>query len=202
MRQTSFGRYQTRNGQLCWGDNVQPVKKALRLACKGSKDDMITLARFVCQVYPLTVLKFYPSDINVQEIRCAGRTVRFQKMPPLRPLQIQAEECMQSLESPHAGHPKPFLQLKSLLSRIGHATIRTRMNAICTALVDFARVQPWPKQNSKPRLELYWTIRHLMMTRCHGIFSPLEIEEAMELAEYISRNESDPIKRLRIFAAH
>ena len=176
---------QPSDDSFCWGENAQSVLDALRQACKGSKDHMITLSRFVRQ-----------------EVRKAGKTVRFQKMTPQRPLEVQAEESMLRLESPHPGHANIFLQLRSLLSRISRTTMQNRMNAICTALEDFARVQPWPKQNSKPRLELHWTIRHLMMARCRGMFDPIEIEEAMEIANHISRNESDPLQRLRLFAAH
>ena len=137
-------------------------------------------------------------------------------------LSNQAQQGMTSIESHHPAHPAAFRQLQSLLSHISSVTLQNRMNSICTALVDFNQVcliapsnlflntnvnlfvnqsQPWPKQDSKPRLELYWTIRHLMMCRCRGVFDPVEIEDAMEVADYISRNESDPLKRLRNFAA-
>ena len=166
---------------LCWAKSIQSVKVALRMACKGSKPDMVTLSRFIRQ-----------------EVRHAGKIMRYQKLTPAKPLDIQAEYGMTNLESGHPAHNNAFRQIKSLLSRIPTSTLQLRMNSVCTALVDFARIQQWPKQNSKPRLELYWTIRHLMIVRSRGLFDPVEIEESMEIAEQISRNESDPLKRLRV----
>jgi len=167
---------------LCWAKNISSVKVALRQACKGSRQQMVTLSRFIRQ-----------------EVRTAGKTMRYQKLTPPMSLEVQAEHGMTNIESCHPTHPNAMRQLQSLLSRIPTSVVQTRMNSICTALVDFSKIQPWPKQNSKPRLELYWTIRHLIMARCRGLFDAVEIEEAMEVADYISRNESDPLKRLRAF---
>jgi len=108
---------------LCWAKNIPSVKEALRLACKGSKQHMVTLSRFISQ-----------------EIRYAGKTVRYQKLTPPMPLAEQAQQGMTSIESHHPAHPAAFRQLQSLLSHISSVTLQNRMNSICTALVDFNQV--------------------------------------------------------------
>jgi len=148
-----------------WGEAMASVKEALKQACKGSREHMITLSKFVGQ-----------------EVRREAKIARFQKLLPPMPLDVQAEEGMRS-ESGHEDHADSFRQLQHLLSRIHRSILQSRIRCICNALVDHAQMQACgnivrKRQRVQTPLELHWTIRHLMMARCNGLFSPIEIEVA------------------------
>jgi hypothetical protein len=102
-----------------------------------------------------------------------------------------------SVESQQAGHTAAARQLEALLARLSRTTLQARVRVICESLVHY--------EITKSRMprgpELHWTIRHLMMVRCRGVFDPVEIEEWMELAERLWRRlDPDPLQRIRILA--
>lgn len=194
--------------------------RLLRSACDGHAENTLRLSLLTAS-YTFRrqqLLRFYKTStpgidaLGLRSLR--NKTVEFQALMRHHLASGPTTEIfgdvlgkvsmLKDLEAMHKLHAKPYSTAERLLSQIKSGTLQTYVCRIAELAVA-AGVQledEFYRKSAGPLLELRWSFRFLVMTRCADLCSPLEVERWMYIAEAClpKRHSTTALDELRVYA--
>ena len=201
---------------LMFGSDVSDFQYHLGYACVGS--GFLDLSQLVASftLRRQHLLRFYKS--SVPGIDAMGIRMRRHKSPEFDaacafhrtsgPTTARFADVLEKvgrlkdIEAVHRMHSAPYKAAKLVLSRIKRPTLVKHARVIAelvTALATNMETESYAKSKG-PLLELRWSFRFLMMTRCADIQTPIQIERWMYGAEVSGKACPSALDVLRVYA--
>ena len=115
---------------------------------------------------------------------------------------LEKVRLLKNHEATHPRHSAPYKAAELLLGKVKSRVMAKHARAIAELMVALAN-QHEAESHAKtkgPLLELRWSYRFIMMTRCADMFSAIQIERWMYCAEVCGKPCASAMDALRVYA--